>query len=134
MPQSVQDLFNAADSFVQGYIEAALWTGIESYYDGTPADLTIETYLSMVGDCAKFLAAAQPWLDACTLPERSVYVPYEYDLMAYAGHDFFLTRNRHGSGFWDGDWQEPYATQLTDLAHSMGEVELFRNEDGTIST
>ena len=25
------------------------------------------------------------------------------DLSSLAGHDFFLTRNRHGAGFWDKD-------------------------------
>src|SRR6056300_403211 len=38
------------------------------------------------------------------------------------GHDFWLTRNRHGAGFWDGDWADDGDT-LTELAHSFGETE-----------
>jgi len=30
----------------------------------------------------------------------------EYPIEAQAGHDFWLTRNGHGAGFWDGDWPE----------------------------
>lgn len=36
------------------------------------------------------------------------------------GHDFWLTRNGHGAGFWDGDVPEPLATQLTEIAKSKG--------------
>jgi hypothetical protein len=46
-----------------------------------------------------------------------------------AGHDFALTRNRHGAGFWDGGWSEPSATVLTDAAHAYGEYVLERMED-----
>lgn len=39
-----------------------------------------------------------------------------------AGHDFWLNRNGHGSGFWDGDWSEPAATILDQASHGFGEV------------
>jgi hypothetical protein len=29
---------------------------------------------------------------------------YRFPAYALAGHDFALTRNGHGAGFWDGDW------------------------------
>jgi hypothetical protein len=41
-----------------------------------------------------------------------------------AGHDFHLTRNGHGCGFWDGDWAEPGATVLTDWSKTFGSSEL----------
>lgn len=50
-----------------------------------------------------------------------------------AGHDFWLTRNGHGSGFWDGGWPEPAATRLTDAAHAYGEFNLYVGDDGMIS-
>jgi len=49
-----------------------------------------------------------------------------------AGHDYWLTRNGHGAGFWDGDWPEPYAAQLDDSAHAYGTVELYVGDDGKI--
>jgi len=47
-------------------------------------------------------------------------------------HDFWLTRNSHGCGFWDGDYEEPYATLLTDSANSFGEREPYIGDDGQV--
>lgn len=52
---------------------------------------------------------------------------------ATTGHDFYLTRNRHGAGFWDrysGDSPEARAgDRLTSAAHVYGESELYPGED-----
>lgn len=49
------------------------------------------------------------------------------------GHDFWLTRNRHGAGFWDrfgGDQEgERIGRELTKEAHPYGEAHLFANDD-----
>ena len=50
----------------------------------------------------------------------------------HIAHDFWLTRNRHGAGFWDGDYPEPEATQLTDLAHTFGECHLYVGDDNKL--
>jgi len=39
------------------------------------------------------------------------------------GHDFWLTRNGHGAGFWDRGLK--YGTELTDNANSFGGVDVF---------
>jgi len=49
-----------------------------------------------------------------------------------AGHDFWLTRNGHGAGFWDGDWPEPAATRLTKASKRYGQVDLYVGDDGKI--
>ena len=50
-----------------------------------------------------------------------------------AAHDFILTRNRHGSGFWDtGRWYEPWASKLTTLAESFGELNCYVGDDDRI--
>lgn len=41
-----------------------------------------------------------------------------------ATFDFWLTRNGHGAGFWDGDWPVPAATRLTEASEKAGEVYL----------
>jgi len=53
----------------------------------------------------------------------------EGDEWDYVAHDFILTRNRHGSGFWDGDWVAPWGDQLTVLAQSFGELETYLDDD-----
>jgi hypothetical protein len=46
------------------------------------------------------------------------------------GHDFWLTRNRHGAGFWDGDWER--GAELTKAAHTFGGIDLFVGDDGRV--
>ena len=48
-----------------------------------------------------------------------------------AGHDFWLTRNRHGAGFWNGDWFN-VSGSLTQLAQTFGEADLYVGDDGRI--
>ena len=42
-------------------------------------------------------------------------------------YDFWLTRNRHGSGFWEGHYEN--GKVLTDIAQSFGEVETYEGDD-----
>jgi hypothetical protein len=49
-----------------------------------------------------------------------------------AAHDFWLTRNRHGAGFWDGDWADAAGKRLTESAKAYGEVTLVIGDDGMI--
>lgn len=50
-------------------------------------------------------------------------------------HDYVLTRNHHGTGFWDrcycgrGNDDAP-ARRLTDAAHAEGEADLYVGDDG----
>jgi hypothetical protein len=53
---------------------------------------------------------------------------------AQAGHDFWLTRQGHGAGFWDRapEVYGEHATALTDAAHAAGTVEAYVGDDGFI--
>ena len=119
----MQSLFDA-------YVEAALWSSTDD--DGTPldqdhvpADIDRETFEKMRVDCEKFQDANSEHLTAENTSTR-----YGFD--AQAGHDFWLTRNHHGCGFWDGDWNEPAATKLTESSHSFGTFDLYIGDDGKI--
>jgi hypothetical protein len=46
-------------------------------------------------------------------------------------HHFWLTQNRHGAGFWDGDYPETGA-KLTEISHRFPELELLVDDDGLI--
>jgi len=52
--------------------------------------------------------------------------------LAAAGHDFFLTREGHGAGYWDGDWAAPYDDFLTEASKSFGANEAYVGDDGRI--
>jgi hypothetical protein len=87
-------------------------------------DIAPSSLRSMIDDCVSF--QNQHVHDLC----RGAH-PLAPDY-ARAGHDFWLTRNRYGAGFWDGDWNEPAATILTDSSHAYGESDLYVGDDGRI--
>lgn len=113
--------------FTQAYIKCALWsTDDESNDQGGnpldknygPEDIAPETLDRMAADCATFQQ------------ENRTDIGSDF---SQAGHDFWLTRNGHGAGFWDGDWPEPAATRLTDAGNRFGEFDLYVSDDGTIN-
>lgn len=110
------------DEFTKAYICAALWSSVDG--EGKPLDgwytlndIAPETLRRMEEDCKHF--------------QRKHHDDILTDL-SRAGHDFWLTRNRHGSGFWDGDWPEPIGERLTNASRSYGEVNLSVGDDGKI--
>ena len=114
------------DEFTQAYIECALWsTNDESDASGgVPMDsnywiedIDPATLTKMVTDCQQFQAEHRE--DIC-------------DDVEGAGHDFWLTRNGHRAGFWDGDWPEPQGERLTKSSESFGEVYLYVGDDDRI--
>jgi len=109
------------ETFLNAYIEAALWSSVDD--DGRPFDenngrddIAFDTLKKMRTDCESFWNANEA--DIADDPRA-------------AGHDFWLTRNRHGSGFWDGDWPES-GDRLTEAAHKFGECDLYVGDDGRI--
>lgn len=124
----------AGQSFLDAYIEAALWSSTdESTPQGGeplddnygPEDLTPETKAKMAEDCKKFQSENADTLSASGLPDSQ------------AGHDFWLTRNGHGSGFWDeeddGDPAVKAALEaLTSASKKFGETHLYVGDNGEI--
>ena len=47
-----------------------------------------------------------------------------------AGSDFHFTRNHHGTGFWDRDWEQ-HGHTLTEMAHAYGSQSLYGTKDET---
>lgn len=109
------------DPFTRAYIEAALWSSndesdesggvpIDQNYDMN--DLTVAALDAMIEDSQKFQR------------ENAELLAQAGD-DAQNGHDFWLTRNHHGAGFWDRDYDEVVGKKLTDAAHAYGEVHLY---------
>jgi len=111
--------------FKEAYVEALLWSELDdtkdvyTTFEGCEHELDDNALAAIDQTCGEF------W----SLLDRLCFTDH-----ARAGHDFCLTRNRHGAGFWDGDWPEPLATKLTKHAHAAGEMNLVRIDDDTIST
>lgn len=128
------------DTFTRAYLITALWSSSDESdeYGGVPldhnydlSDISEEAIASAVADCARFQAENHYTLEQAIYTGKVKCGP-DFDEMERAGHDFWLTRNHHGAGFWDGDWPEPYAQQLTDAAQRFREVDLYVGDDGRI--
>jgi hypothetical protein len=48
------------------------------------------------------------------------------------GYRFWLTRNHHGAGFWDGDYPKEIGEALTKLSHEFGETDAYVGDDGKL--
>lgn len=120
--------------FTDGYIACALWSSVGDGEEGeitdhhTRDDLAPETLAKMLADCRAFFTANEEAI----LCDNGPTDKDGSSQAAMAGHDFWLTRCRHGAGFWDGDWPEPYATTLDKAAKAFGNVDLYVGDDGLI--
>lgn len=116
------------DAFVRQYLETALWSSNDNSREdgGDPLDANYdiddihpETIAQAIADCTAFQACNQIDLTKTGADDEQ------------NGHDFWLTRNRHGAGFWDRGYGTVGA-RLTDAAHVCGEVNLYVGDDGKV--
>lgn len=128
------------DQFTIAYIECALWSTMDESDErgGEPLDknygvddIAPESLESMVRDCAAFQAANPDDILTCLRSSVRHNQP-SYHPLAMAGHDFWLTRNGHGAGFFDGDYPVEEGNRLTRASKAFGEANLYVGDDGRI--
>lgn len=115
------------DDMAQAYAECALWSSTDE--DGEPLDsgtrdiecIAAPTWERMQSDLRDF-----------TLENLGEFVAYvRLRTVAEFGHDFWLTRNGHGAGFWDRGLGE-LGERLTRAASAYGTMDLLIGDDGQI--
>jgi len=115
------------DDFTCHYITAMLWaetdndgTPLDENYDGKPGEFTDRCHNQIIADAKAFQEQyGHLWENVATDQQ--------------AAHNFWLTRQGHGDGFWARP--EIYglnADILTNAAHSFGQFELYITDDGKI--
>lgn len=120
------------ETVLDAYIVAALWATTNED-DGDPLDdnysrrdISEESIDKARDDCRKFIMANGHLVskrDNGPTPEA----------FSDAGHDFFMTRQGHGAGFWDGDWPDwCKPDELIDYCHEVGEICPYVGDDGKI--
>jgi hypothetical protein len=131
-------------AFFDAYIETALWSSTDNSDDsgGEPLDknydrsnLSERAIENAARECIAFWSA---WGSA--ILAAKCRRPSGGSNAKRAGHDFWLTRNGHGAGFWDGDWRdsprvfqsELLETTLTIASKRFGGVDLYVTDDGEI--
>jgi hypothetical protein len=91
-------------------------------------DLAPETLEAMKRDCEAFEEKAKQYIiDDNLLVSIDNSKPKEL-----AGHDFWLTRNGEGAGFWDGNWVREAGQALTEISKEFGEFNLYVGDDKKI--
>lgn len=116
--------FSDLPNFTKAYIQCALWSSTAGQGQSlnrrfSPEDLAPETAGRMIDDCASFQADNQDDLRLSRLSDER------------AGHDFWLNRNGHGSGFWD-EGPAPVFRRLSDAAKVWGSFDLYVENNGLI--
>lgn len=109
---------------LRSYLTAAIWAEQEQegFDDIDYTDIDIKETKKAKNDIRTFL--------------KKVYQENLLDVMdaSQFGHDFWLTRNGHGAGFWDRSYENDengdIGDRLTKIAKSFGEVELYKGDDG----
>ena len=120
------------EAMLGAYVECALWSSTDNASEsgGAPLDASYsaddihpDTLATMRRDVESFAMANAAdiltWNAGRTTPEEQ------------AGYDLWLTRNGHGCGFWEDEWQEVGA-RLTDAAHALGTFDLYIGGDDRI--
>ena len=125
------------DRFLSGYVECALWSSCgpeeephacESLDDLFGADdIAPECLASMREDCADFIASNAA--DLALYAEKRGNE--QWGASELAGHDFWLTRNGHGAGFWDRGLGA-LGDRLSTAAKVYGSFDLYPGDDGKI--
>ena len=133
---------------VDSYLETALWSSsdwddMDDCDNPTPfdenydiGDFTQEAFDKAREDCREFLDL----LDAVEIDSERTLLDCADELQGYSriGHDFWLTRNSHGAGFWDGDYRnretgEDYGDSLTAIVKdNFGECNVWADGDGGV--
>jgi hypothetical protein len=136
-PPSDEDAVEPLDAFTEGYVVCALWAScdestpsggepLDRNYEAT--DIAPESLKRIKADCREF----QREYSALLAQAYALYsVTDGASPEAYAGHDLWLTRNSHGSGYWNRDLGE-VGEKLTTAAHVAGTCDIYVGDDGQL--
>jgi hypothetical protein len=115
----VEDALNA-------YVGAALWSSNEVTGEPLDSSWTTDDFdPTSLGDAE--MEVAEFW-------DRAVAegLTHHWDKEQF-GHDFWLTRNEHGTGFWDrDDGGSGAGEKLTNMAHEYGPAVVEVGDDGKL--
>lgn len=117
------------DEFTLGYFKAMLWTSCPLHHEGDEEcerggcdgshgvdAFSRDARREVIEECRQFQEDCGQWISDGD-EER-------------AGVDFWLTRNRYGAGFWDGDWPREAGRALSEVASIWGSVDLYEGLEG----
>ena len=114
------------DAFRKGYVEAMLWANTYTYHDG---ELESEDVLYQYQGPGRWWTDTPVDLtDADNFLRQNLATLHSVGDMSQHGHDFALTRNHHGAGFWDRGYGD-VGDALTEAAHAFGTADVYLDND-----
>lgn len=122
------------EQFKVAFIGALLWSTSGGNYDFLdqhfgPEDFSDELSERIDAECKAFFEGNKGYIDdVYFIGRRSGDTSVE----AMAGHDFALTRNGHGAGFWDGSWTYEVGILMTAASDLAGPLEVYVGDDGKL--
>ena len=126
------------DNFTKHYIIAALWSSTDA--EGNPldgkydlSDFAPEALAQAMEECSRFRAENAPLLqhayDSSEYRNNEAHPDNNGDgLEAMAGHDFWLSRNGHGAGFFDRG-NARFWRGLQSAARDTGMRDIYAGDD-----
>ncbi|HYF57062.1 MAG TPA: hypothetical protein VEA41_22620 [Salinarimonas sp.] len=117
----------ATEAMIRAYLDCALWSSTDD--SGEPLDsydLDPVSRDALVRELHEFVdyvdSLGIDWSDHWTAERLA--------------HDFWLTRNRHGAGFWDRYYGDQEGARigraLTEAARAFGSLDLYLGDDGRV--
>lgn len=107
------------------YIQCALWSSTDEHDNNlddkySELDMDLKTVEKMKEDVEKFVKEAKDAIIDSGISESQL------------GHDFWLTRNGHGAGFWDRGFEKSVSDEFCRICKKFGSCYLYVGDDGKI--
>lgn len=122
----VTDLY--VRDFWKSYMVTALWSSTDQTNDEpfdyryTIQNISAHSMHDMLQTCEKFIDAAY-----MQLGELIYEIP-----ASQMGHDFWLSQNHHGAGFWDSTMPKNIGDKLHKISQNFPEAMIFLGDDGNL--
>jgi hypothetical protein len=124
------------ETFVLHYVNSLLWSTPQSDDEGNCLgnldddygleDINADTYKEIVSDCKDFL-------ELCL--SEGFDFRRNKEMLEQSAHDYALTRNGHGAGYWDRS-EDTYPgmdlNKLSELAKTQGSADLYVGDNGEL--
>lgn len=107
--------------FVNSYLATASWVTCDS---GENTDFTKEAKKTATEECEDFIKLVIAEFGEVAANELLTVAGSDLDYLA--AHDFYLTRNGHGAGFWDKPEHyngQTTADKLSEISRKMGSAD-----------
>lgn len=115
-----------ANEAVEAAMQTLLWSSTDD--NGEPFDSNYETEEISEEDRDR----VRDMILAMIQDPSTWYILEKYDIdPEHFGHDFILTANGHGAGFWDRGYGQD-GDYLTDMAKPYGDLDPYVGDDGIV--